>query len=82
MSHFAYVIADSEEKADDLVRQYILARPGDRQVMERWNMCFKGEHDALALLDEHKPYEPDAKIWRVALVLLPVDVPRETSEPS
>lgn len=78
MSHYAYVIADTEEAADEKVRRYILSSTGDRRIMESWDMCFKGEHDALALLAKHKPDEPDAKLWRVALALIPVDVPRET----
>lgn len=78
MSHFAYVIADTEEAADEKVRRYILSSTGDRRIMENWDLCFKGEHDALALLDKHKPYEPGAKMWRAALALIPVDVPRET----
>lgn len=80
MSHFAYVIADNEDEADAVVRRYILSAPGDRRVITGWSMCFKGEHDALALLEKHKPYEPGAKMWRVALALMPVDVPRETKE--
>lgn len=80
MSHFAYVIANSEDEADAKVRSWILASPGDRRVHEGWNMCFKGEADALAMLEKHRPYEESPQVWRVALVLLPVDVPRETSE--
>lgn len=81
MSHFCYVIADNEAEADRLVRRWILATPGDRRIMEGWSLCFKGgEADAIALFDKHMPYEPNAKMWRVALAPMPVDVPRETSE--
>lgn len=81
MSHYGYVIADTEEEADRLLRSYILAPHGERRVMEGWSISIKGgEHDAYALFKKHEPFEPDAKLWRVALALIPVDVPRETSE--
>jgi hypothetical protein len=81
MSHYGYVIADTGTEAERLVRSYILSTPGDRRIMEGWSISIKGgEHDALALFEKHKPYEPNARLWRVALALMPVDVPRETSE--
>ena len=80
MSHYGYVIANTEDQADQIVRRYILATPGDRRVMEGWDISIKGgEHDAYELYRQHEPFEPEAKMWRVALALLPIDVPRETS---
>lgn len=80
MSHFGYVIANSEEEADQFVRDWINARPGDRKILEGWNLCFGREAEALALLANHKPYEASPQLWRFALALMPVDVPRETKE--
>ncbi len=80
MSHYGYVIAETEAQADQIVRRYILAIPSDRRIMEGLDICLKGGvHDAVALLAKRAPYEPNAKLWRVALTLIPVDVPRETS---
>lgn len=79
MSHFAYVIADNEKEADSKVRGWILSNPGDRRIREGWDICFKGHHDALALLEKHKPYEPNAQMWSVALAFEVAYVPRETS---
>lgn len=78
-SHYAYVIANTAEEADEKVRTYILATHTDRWIYERWSLCFKGEPDAREMLREQLPNKPNARLWKVALTAEPVDVPRETS---
>jgi len=79
VSHYAYVIAATAEEASNKVRTYILATHTDRWLYERWSLCFKGEPDAREMLREELPNKPDARLWKVALAVEPVDVPRETS---
>src|SRR5207253_4587620 len=82
---FCYVLASSKIEARDLFRRWVFSDTGGRSVMERWDLCFKGQPDAEALLKEHHRFEGSRshELWRIDIEpqIIPTDVPRETSAP-
>jgi hypothetical protein len=77
---FCWIIAESEQAARDLYREWMFTSVHEQIGMERRNVCFKGYHDAVALLDGHSDDGVNRRIWRVDIGVTAVDVPRETSQ--
>jgi hypothetical protein len=75
--HFAYIIADTENDAHDLFRNWTLAGQEERRLYESWNIVFKGEADARHLLARHlqeaKPGQRP-RIWQFTIFAHPLDV--------
>ena len=77
---FCWIIAETKVEAEAAFQQWVFVSMPVRLAMEQSRVCFKGYHDAAALLTRRPDDGVARRIWRIDIGVTAVDVPRETSQ--